>query len=109
MCAHWPHHGKQCLERALFWIVAPDGERVPGSGYCKAHGLKVINELADKSAEIWTLQPIDEYGRPLYGPHVHPTRTREVRQHNALSASAAEAEEIFGADALEEYARSRKT
>ena len=62
ICSHWPDQGNPCRERALFWLVAPDGQRVPGCAQCPPHGRSVVDEYKLKLGEVWALQPIDEYG-----------------------------------------------
>ena len=58
----------RCQNDATLWLIAPDGERVPGCYVCESHAQKILAEYEFHSVEFpelagWTAQPIDEYGR----------------------------------------------
>ena len=59
-CASWPSNDRkdQCPYRAVGWLVAPDGGRVPGGVYCQMHLDRDIEEYQTKLGETWTIDPL---------------------------------------------------
>jgi hypothetical protein len=43
---------------ATVYLIAPDGERIPGGGSCAFHAERVITEYREKLGEEWTTENV---------------------------------------------------
>ena len=50
--------GYPCKNKVTGWIVAPDGDDVPGGWSCEYHANLVVSEYAEKLGEKWAFRPL---------------------------------------------------
>lgn len=62
ICSNYDKNGQRCRERAEFLLFSPDGERVPGGGYCRKHTEEPIFEYQEKLGQKWFAESIDDLG-----------------------------------------------
>ena len=51
-------NAETCHERATLTIHGPDGVMVPGGYVCPMHGVRFVEEYAEKLGEAWQLRGI---------------------------------------------------